>query len=139
VLLVQRGQEPLKGHWSLPGGLVERGEELAHALRRELKEETGLSIDPLEVIGVFERIERDLRVKGWVRYHYVIIDYVCRLRGAARARHKAPAPRPATDVTAARWVEVGNLKSYGLTTLAEEVIHKAVSWVGERLYRTLAR
>ena len=132
VLLVRRGHQPLKGHWSLPGGLVEKGEELAHALRRELKEETGLSIEPIEVIGVFERIERDSKSTRRVRYHYVIIDYVCRLRGAARARRKPPAPRPATDVTAARWVEVGDLTNYGLTALAEEVIYKAVSWVGER-------
>lgn len=132
VLLVRRGQEPLKGHWSLPGGLVERGEALAHAVRRELKEETGLSIEPLDVIGVFERVERDAKSAGRVRYHFVIIDYVCRLRGAGRAGSNPPAPRPATDITAARWVEVGNLKRYGLTALAEQVIHKAVSWVDAR-------
>lgn len=132
VLLVQRGQEPLKGHWSLPGGLVEKGEALAHALRRELREETGLRIEPLDVIGVFERIERDVKWARRVRYHYVIIDYVCRLRGAGRAGSKPPAPHPATDITAARWVEVGNLKGYGLSALAEQVIHKAVSWVSER-------
>ncbi|HXJ92165.1 MAG TPA: NUDIX domain-containing protein [Terriglobia bacterium] len=132
VLLVRRGQEPLKGHWSLPGGLVEKGEDLAKALRRELKEETGLGIEPLEVIGVFERIERDVKSMRRVRYHYVIIDYVCRLRAAPRAGRQPPAPRPATDITAARWVEVGNLKGYGLTALAEEVIQKAVSWMDAR-------
>jgi 8-oxo-dGTP diphosphatase len=132
VLLVRRGQEPLKGHWSLPGGLVESGEELAHALRRELREETGLSIEPLEVIGVFERIERDSKPMRRVRYHYVIVDYVCRLRGAACAKRKPPTPRPATDITAARWVEVGDLTNYGLTALAEDVIGKAVSWVCEK-------
>jgi len=133
VLLVRRGQEPLKGRWSLPGGLVEKGEGLANALRRELKEETGLRVQPLEVMGVFERIERGPRPMRRVRYHYVIIDYVCRLHGALRGGRHPPALRPATDVTAARWVEVGTLKSYGLTPLAEEVIHKAVSWAGETL------
>lgn len=131
VLLVRRGQEPLKGHWSLPGGLVEKGERLTHALRRELREETGLSIQPLEVIGVFERIEQDLKSTHRVRYHYVIIDYVCRLRGEGRVRGNPPAPRPATDITAARWVTLGNLKGYGLSALAEQVINKAVSWARE--------
>ena len=131
VLLVRRGQEPLKGRWSLPGGLVERGEALAHAVWRELKEETGLNIEPLEVIGVFERIERDPKSARRVRYHYVIIDYVCRLRRAGRARSKPPATRPASDITAAEWAEIGKLNPYGLTALAEEVIHKAVSWVTE--------
>jgi 8-oxo-dGTP diphosphatase len=132
VLLVRRGQQPLKGHWSLPGGLVESGEELTHALRRELKEETGLSVEPIEVIGVFERIERDANSKGRPRYHYVIIDYICRLRGAKRTRLQPPKPRPATDITAAEWVEVGNLKRYNLTAQAEAVIERAVSLIEEK-------
>jgi 8-oxo-dGTP diphosphatase len=131
VLLVRRGQEPLKGHWSLPGGLVENGEELACALRRELKEETGLSVEPIEVIGVFERIERNAKSKGRPRYHYVVIDYICRLRGAQRKMPKPPAPRPATDITAARWVDVGSLNRCGLSDLAEDVIRKAFSLVQE--------
>jgi len=129
VLLVRRGQEPLKGRWSLPGGLVEKGEELAQALRRELKEETGLSIEPLKLIGVFEHIERDSRPMRGVRYHYVVIDYACRLRGRGRVRLQPPAPRPATDITEARWVEVGNLKNYGLSALAQDVIRRAFSSV----------
>lgn len=132
VLLVRRGQEPLKGHWSLPGGLVESGEELAQALRRELKEETGLRIEPIEVIGVFERIERVGRAKQRVRYHYVIVDYICRLRGAERRRRQPPIPRPASDITAAEWVKVEDLKRYGLTAQAEEVIRRALSPVDEQ-------
>jgi ADP-ribose pyrophosphatase YjhB (NUDIX family) len=132
VLLVRRGQEPLKGRWSVPGGLVEKGEGLARALRRELKEETGLKIEPLDVIGVFERIERDAKPTRRVRYHYVVIDYVCRLRGAQRDERQPPTPRPATDITAARWVAVGSLKRYGLTPAAEGVIRKAFSLVEQR-------
>jgi len=126
VLLVRRGQEPLKGHWSLPGGLVEKGEKLAYALRRELREETGLSVEPFAVIGVFERIERDKKSRERPRYHYVIIDYVCRLRGAQRDKPRPPAPRPATDITAAKWVAVGSLSLYGLPVLAQRVIRKAL-------------
>jgi 8-oxo-dGTP diphosphatase len=129
VLLVQRGQEPLKGHWTLPGGLVECGEELARAVRRELKEETGLSVEPVEVIGVFERIERDANSMRRPRYHYVIIDYLCRLRRSQREREDPPVPYAATDITAAEWVEASNLKRYGLTDTAEDVIRKAFSLV----------
>lgn len=110
---------------------MERGEELARALRRELKEETCLSVEPLEVIGVFERIERDANSNGRPRYHYVIIDYLCRLRGPVRKRRHPPAPKAATDITAAEWVEVGGLKRYGLTPAAEEVIRKAFSSIEE--------
>jgi 8-oxo-dGTP diphosphatase len=138
VLLVQRGQEPLKGRWTLPGGLVESGEGLTQAVRRELKEETGLSVEPVEMAGVFERIERDsisnlqLEIsKGRPRYHYVIIDYICRLRAAERRRPWPPAPIAATDITAAEWVEIANLKRYRLTVEAEEVIRKAASLVDE--------
>src|SRR5437867_12480757 len=59
VLLIRRGGEPLKGEWSIPGGLVELGEELAEGARREILEETGLEVEPLEVIGVFDRIMYD--------------------------------------------------------------------------------
>ena len=47
VLLVRRGTEPLKGHWSLPGGLVELGEGLLNAVVREVREETGLIVEPV--------------------------------------------------------------------------------------------
>src|SRR5580698_7146145 len=84
VLLVRRGREPLKGKWSIPGGLVEVGEGLRKAVQREIKEETGIRVEPLEMIGVFERIERDPKRatagrNHHVRYHYVIVDYICRV------------------------------------------------------------
>ena len=56
VLLVRRGREPLKGHWSLPGGLVELGERLLDAVIREVREETGLEVEPIELVEVLDRI-----------------------------------------------------------------------------------
>jgi len=79
ILMAQRGKEPLKGWWSLPGGALEVGESLDCAVRREVREETGLEIEPLSVFEIFERIMRD--EAGAPEYHYVLIDYVCRVTG----------------------------------------------------------
>jgi mutator protein MutT len=94
VLLVRRGTEPLKGHWSLPGGLIELGETLPHAVIREVREETGLIVEPLELIELLDRIHRD---EKRVRYHYVIADYLCRVTGGAL--------RAASDAEDVRWAE----------------------------------
>jgi ADP-ribose pyrophosphatase YjhB (NUDIX family) len=69
VLLVRRGTEPLKGHWTLPGGMLEVGEALAAGVVREVREETGLDVEPIELIELLDRIHRE---HGRVRYHYVI-------------------------------------------------------------------
>jgi ADP-ribose pyrophosphatase YjhB (NUDIX family) len=111
VLLIRRGSEPLKGEWSIPGGLVDVGEKLTAAVRRELKEETGLDVEPLEMITAFDRIMRDGRR---VKYHFVIVDYVCRLKGGRL--------RPASDVIAARWVRREDLPQFHLAEMATKVI-----------------
>lgn len=82
VLLVKRGHEPMKGCWSLPGGLVELGESLPDAVRREVHEETGLAVDPLALVELLDRIDRN---ETGVRYHYVIADYLCRVTGGVLA------------------------------------------------------
>ena len=119
VLLIRRGHEPLKGEWSIPGGLVELGEELADGVRRELKEETGLEVEPLEVLTVFDRITRD---GDRVRYHYVIVDYVCRRRGGRL--------QPDSDVDDARWVRREDLPQYHLTEKATAVALAAFEFFG---------
>ena len=76
VLLIRRGQPPLLGEWSLPGGVLECGETLREAVAREAREETGLVVEIGEMLGVYERlIQGD---EGRMRYHYVLIDFLCR-------------------------------------------------------------
>jgi mutator protein MutT len=94
VLLIRRGTEPLLGQWSIPGGLVDVGETLLDAVVREVREETGLLVEPVELIELLDRIHRH---EGRVRYHYVIADYLCRVAGGTLLA--------ASDADAVRWVE----------------------------------
>jgi len=121
VLLIRRGSEPLKGAWSIPGGLLELGEELAEGVRRELKEETGLDVKPLEVLAVFDRIFRE---GPRVRYHYVIVDYACQLKGGRL--------RSASDVLDARWVRREDLPQYHLSERATSVLLQAFEFFRKR-------
>lgn len=118
VLLIRRGQEPLKGEWSLPGGAVELGETLEEAIRREVLEETGLSVEPVAVVEAFDRIARD--EAGRVRYHYVLVDFLCQVTGGAELERPVVC---ATDALEARWAGADELD--GLTPLTVKVIQKA--------------
>jgi ADP-ribose pyrophosphatase YjhB (NUDIX family) len=118
VLLVQRGQEPLKGEWSLPGGAIEVGETLEAALAREVLEETSLFVDVGAVVHVLDSIRRD--GSGRVEYHYVIVDYACRIRTGTPT-----AGSPGTDAGDVRWVPIADLERYGVTSTAIAVIRKA--------------
>ncbi|HEX3438189.1 MAG TPA: NUDIX domain-containing protein, partial [Pseudacidobacterium sp.] len=71
VLLIQRGKEPLKGEWSIPGGALELGETLRQGIQREVREETGLEVEPVQIVEVLDRIAHDDR--GAVRFHYVLV------------------------------------------------------------------
>jgi len=111
VLLIRRGKEPLRGRWVIPGGTVEVGETLHEALVREIEEETGIVVRPLDVVTVFDRIERDA---GAVRYHYVIVDYLC--------AYVSGEPRAASDAEAVAFVAKGELPAYDLPDKALEVV-----------------
>ena len=115
ILMAQRGKEPLKGWWSLPGGALEVGESLHDAVRREVREETGLEIEPVGVLEIFERIIRD--AKGKPEYHYVLIDYVCRVTGGTLF--------PGDDVCAVEWVRRADLAGLEITEGTLAVIEKA--------------
>lgn len=101
VLLVRRGTEPLRGQWSLPGGLVELGEALSNALVREVSEETGLDVEAVELIELIDRIHRE---GDRVRFHYVIADYLCKVVGGSL--------RAASDADDVRWVERAEWSSH---------------------------
>ncbi|MEM9837806.1 MAG: NUDIX hydrolase [Pseudomonadota bacterium] len=73
VLLIQRGRQPLKGHWSIPGGKVEQGEALEDAVVREILEETGCTVEVLGLIDVFESLPEQEGDR-----HFVMVDYACR-------------------------------------------------------------
>jgi 8-oxo-dGTP diphosphatase len=115
VLLVKRAHEPLKGQWSLPGGAVEVGESLEAGLVREVREETCLDVTVGPVVEVLDRIGRD--ATGRVEYHFVIVDYLCRVAGGT-----ATCGSDAEDV---EWARRDDLARYRLTSAATDVIAKA--------------
>lgn len=115
VLLVRRGREPLKGLWSLPGGVLELGETLAEGLQREVREELNLEVRVLEVVEVFERITRD--AQGRVAYHYVLVDYLCEAVGGSL--------QAGDDAESAAWVDRADLAGLPITEGTPAVIEKA--------------
>jgi ADP-ribose pyrophosphatase YjhB (NUDIX family) len=115
VLLIRRATEPLKGEWSIPGGLVELGEKLLDAVKREVLEETGLVVEPGKVLELFDSIWKD--AEGRCQYHYVLVDYLCRMTGGNL--------QAASDVSEARWVEEQELRNLGLRPATAAVIGKA--------------
>jgi ADP-ribose pyrophosphatase YjhB (NUDIX family) len=116
MLLIERGREPFKGYWSLPGGVLEVGETLERGVAREVKEETGLEVTPVALVEIFERLILDQ--SGRPEYHYVLIDFLCRARPGKLA--------PASDVLRAEWVRLMDLADYRLTDGVLEVIGKAL-------------
>jgi ADP-ribose pyrophosphatase YjhB (NUDIX family) len=105
IALIKRGNEPSKGKWTIPGGLVELGENLQAAVIRETKEETCLEVDNPCLIDVVDNV--DLDEQGKVKYHYVIIDYLVHV--------KAGTIKAASDAAELRWVPFDEVEDYNLT------------------------
>ncbi|HEX7360487.1 MAG TPA: NUDIX hydrolase [Bryobacteraceae bacterium] len=112
VLLVERGKEPLRGWWSLPGGGVELGERLEDALIREVYEETNLRVETGPIATVFERLMPD--ASGACEYHYVLIDFYCRVTGGEL--------RAGSDSSRAEWFDIDALADLPITVGTREVI-----------------
>ncbi len=112
VLLVKRGHPPLAGEWSIPGGVLELGETLRAAAVREAREETCLTVEPTEVLGVFDRVLHD--DTGRILYHFVLIDFLCRpLAGQAQA---------ADDADEVRWFTLAETAELELAEDTTEVV-----------------
>ena len=122
VLLIRRGQPPLRGEWSLPGGVLECGETLREAAIREAREETGLVVQAGEMLGVYERVIRG--DEGRVRYHYVLIDFLCRPVGG-----DVKAGSDAADV---RWFTPDELPALNLADDTNDVVLKGLARTMER-------
>jgi len=120
ALLIRRAHQPRKGEWSLPGGLLDLGESLADAARREVREETGLDVRLGPIIETFDRVHRD--ADGRIRYHFVIVDYVCWSdAGEAVA---------GSDAEAVAWVTANEIDRYGVNAHAKAVILKGLRVLG---------
>ena len=117
VLLIRRGQPPLLGEWSLPGGLLECGETLRDAVAREAREETGLVVETGEMLGVYERVIRD--EEGRVQYHYVLIDFLCRPVGGDL--------KAGSDAADVRWFTRDELPALNLAPDANDVALKGLA------------
>ena len=114
VVLVKRAHPPIQGQWSIPGGVLEVGELVREAAIREAREETGLIVEPGELLGVFDRVLRDPEKR--VQYHYVLIDFLCRRVGGEFLA--------ASDAAEVRWFTREELPSLNLAEDTLEVIQK---------------
>jgi 8-oxo-dGTP diphosphatase len=114
VVLVKRAHPPLQAQWSIPGGVLEVGELMREAAIREAREETGLTVEPGELLGVYDRVLRDADKR--VQYHYVLIDFLCRRVAGNLAA--------ASDATEVRWFTREELPALKLAEDTLDVIRK---------------
>ncbi len=117
ALVVRRATEPLKGEWSIPGGMLELGEKLREGVAREVLEETGLKVEVGDVLDVFDSIFPD--PDGRTQYHFVLIDFLCHVLGGDL--------RPASDVSDAKWVTIEESGSLGMKEVTVGVIRKGLN------------
>jgi ADP-ribose pyrophosphatase YjhB (NUDIX family) len=126
ILLIERGQPPLAGYWSLPGGAVETGERLEDAIIREVWEETGLKVATEAIATVFERVMPD--AAGVCEYHYVLIDFYCRILGGEM--------RAGSDSRSVAWHGVDALNDLLMTQGTREIIQACRNRSAAPLYVT---
>jgi 8-oxo-dGTP diphosphatase len=122
VLLVKRAHPPLQAQWSIPGGVLEVGELIREAAIREAREETGLIVEPGELLGVYDRVLRNLEQR--VQYHYVLIDFLCRRTGGEL--------QAADDADEVRWFTREQLPPLNLAEDTQDVIRKGIAALGIR-------
>jgi 8-oxo-dGTP diphosphatase len=116
ILLIQRGREPAKGKWGIPRGVVEVGETVEDALRREVKEETGCKCSIVKHLATLDSIRRD--DDGRVHWHYVLFEYLCRWESGE--------PRASDDASEARWVPLDDLCSVDIMESTRRFVEKTI-------------
>lgn len=114
VVLVKRAHPPLQAQWSIPGGVLEVGELVREAAVREAREETGLTVETIELLGVYDRVLRNPEQR--VQYHYVLIDFLCRRVAGELAA--------ASDAAEVRWFTREELPGLKLAEDTMDVIGK---------------
>ena len=120
VVLVKRAHPPLQAQWSIPGGVLEVGEMVREAAVREAHEETGLVVEPGELLGVYDRVLRNAEQR--VQYHYVLIDFLCRRVAGDLAA--------ASDAAEVRWFTRKELPGLKLAEDTLDVIRKGFEQLG---------
>jgi ADP-ribose pyrophosphatase YjhB (NUDIX family) len=120
VVLVKRAHPPLQAQWSIPGGVLEVGELVREAAIREAREETGLTVEPGDLLGVYDRVLRD--ASGRVQYHYVLVDFLCRRVAGELAA--------ASDAAEVRWFTREELPALNLAEDTFDVIRKGFEKLG---------
>ena len=112
VLLIRRGNPPMQGEWSLPGGSQQTGETVFHCAAREVQEETAITAEILGLVDVVDAIRHD--ASGAVEYHYTLVDLV--------GRWMSGEPRAGDDAADAAFHPVADLPRLGLWSETERVI-----------------
>ena len=116
ILLIKRRFEPNKGRWSLPGGLVERGEKVEEATLREVKEELGIGVTLERLMDIADEIIPD--GKGQVKYHYVLIDFL--------ARPKMGRIRLNKESSAYRWIRPETVENLNSSNNTRAIVRKYI-------------
>jgi len=120
VLLVKRAHPPIQGQWSIPGGVLEVGEFVREAAVREAREETGLIVEPGDLLGVYDRILHNPEQR--VQYHYVLVDFLCRPVGGEL--------QAADDAAEVRWFTREELPALNLSEDTLDVVSKGFEKLG---------
>jgi mutator protein MutT len=120
ILLTVRGNEPSKGMWGLPGGVVEIGETRVEALIREVYEETNIIVEPIKLLTVFDSINRDKSEN--VRYHYILFEYLCKFVSGKI--------KPGDDAPEARWISIHDLDSIRIMPSTRKFIDRTLKEQG---------
>lgn len=115
VLLVERNQEPKKGVWTFPGGVVDLGESVTDAVQREVEEECRIVVRPTMLVDAYEHIEFEPNQQ--VKYHYIILEYL--------VEYISGDLEPGDDVRDARWIDSHQLDTLSTTQDTRRLIENA--------------